>query len=277
MKKTFLICSLLILSVALAQQEASNWYFGNNAGIKFNANGTVTALTDGQLSTGEGCASLSDINGNLLFYTDGVTVYNRNHAVMLNGTGLMGNTSTSQSATIVPKPGTINIFYIFTLDYQANANGCRYSIVDMNLDGGLGGVTNEKNILIYTPSNEKLTVTKHANGIDYWIVTHAWNSNSFYSHLLTASGLSAAPVVSSVGTVIGTNPEYTWGCMKISPDGTKLAIANSLTNCQLFDYNNGTGSVSNPLTLYFTNGTYGVEFSPNSAILYVSVSEPKTS
>jgi gliding motility-associated-like protein len=259
--------------LAFPQGEASIWYFGNQAGISF-ASGSPVALTNGQLATSEGCAVLSNTAGTLMMYTDGQTIYNANHQIMINGSGLFGNWSSSQSATIVPKPGSNNLFYVFTLDSYAGVNGFRYSVVDMSLDGGLGAVTAEKNILVYTPSNEKLAVVKHANGSDYWIVTHGWNNNTFNSHLLTSSGLSALPVQSNIGTVIGGNTDNVWGCMKIAPNGSKLAICNALLNAQLFDFDISSGIVSNPITLYNTNGTYGVEFSPNSELLYVSVSDP---
>ena len=248
-KSIFLLIIFLFTSLAFSQQEASVWYFGSNAGIKFDATGNVTTLTDGQLDSLEGCASISDSNGNLLFYTEGITLWNKNHQVMPNGSGLMGNWSTSQSATIVPLPGSSTLYYVFTLDAEAHPNGFRYSIVDMSLNGGLGDVTSSKNVLIYTPSNEKLSVVKHSNDTDYWIVTHGFNNNTFYSYLLTATGLSVAPVTSNVGTIINGSVENTWGCMKISPDGSKLAIANGLLNFELMDFNNSTGSVSNAQTL----------------------------
>jgi gliding motility-associated-like protein len=272
----FTLLLSFLLSLAYSQQEASNWYFGEKAGVKFNSNGTVTALTDGQLDTYEGCTTISDANGDLLFYTDGVTVWNKNHQIMSNGSGLMGNWSSTQSATIVPMPGSSTLFYVFTLDYEAHANGFRYSIVDMSLGGGLGGVTSSKNILIYTPSNEKLSIVKHSNGIDFWIVTHGWQNNSFYSYLLSPTGLSATPVTSNVGTVINGTTDFTWGYMKISPDGSRLAICNTRQNCQLFDFNNATGVVSNPLTIINAEWSYGIEFSPNSKVLYVSVTYSST-
>ncbi len=271
--KNIKILLLLLPILAFPQGEASIWYFGNQAGISF-ASGSPVALTNGQLATSEGCAVLSNTAGTLMMYTDGQTIYNANHQIMINGSGLFGNWSSSQSATIVPKPGSNNLFYVFTLDSYAGVNGFRYSVVDMSLDGGLGAVTAEKNILVYTPSNEKLAVVKHANGSDYWIVTHGWNNNTFNSHLLTSSGLSALPVQSNIGTVIGGNTDNVWGCMKIAPNGSKLAICNALLNAQLFDFDISSGIVSNPITLYNTNGTYGVEFSPNSELLYVSVSDP---
>ena len=259
MKFYFSIITLLFSMICFSQQEANIWYFGNQAGISF-ASGSPVALTNGQLATSEGCAVLSNTAGNLMMYTDGQTIYNANHQVMTNGGGLFGNWSSSQSATIVPKPGNNNLFYVFTLDSYAGVNGFCYSVVDISLDGGLGAVTSEKNILVYTPSNEKLAVVKHTNGTDYWIVTHGWNNNTFNSHLLTSSGLSALPVQSSVGIVTGGSTDNVWGCMKIAPNGSKLAICNALINAQLFDFDVSTGMVSNPLTLHNTNGTYGVDF-----------------
>ncbi len=182
---TILLCSMF----TYAQQEASYWYFGQNAGLRFNAGaGTVTAVTDGQINTLEGCTSISDTTGNLLFYTDGQTVWNQNHQIMQNGdyfggTGLLGDPSSTSSGLIVPKPQDQTQFYIFTVDepHHDNAsvypnqftgnydsggsvpiqddgfnNGLNYSLVDMTLNGGLGDVvTTEKNIplVTYNPSD----------------------------------------------------------------------------------------------------------------------------
>jgi gliding motility-associated-like protein len=272
MKKIILLPFLFFTSFAFSQQEASNWYFGKNAGIKFNTDGSVTALTNGQLNTNEGCASLSNSNGDLLFYTDGITIWNKNHQVMQNGTGLMGHPSSSQSATIVPLPGSSTVYYVFTLDAEAHANGFRYSIVDLSLDGGLGAVTSAKNILIYTPSNEKLAIVKHTNNTDFWIVTYGWNNNTFYSYLLTSTGLSATPVATNVGLVTTGRIENIWGCMKIAPNGSKLATCNGYSNSELFDFDPTTGVVSNPAILFTDEFGYGVEFSPNSKVLYITVS-----
>lgn len=272
-KMKFKILLFLFTTLAFSQQpqQASYWYFGANAGVKFDTTGSVTALTDGQLNTLEGCASISDTNGDLLFYTDGVKIWNKNHTVMPNGSGLMGNVSTSQSAIIVPKPGSNNLYYVFTLDYEVHPNGFRYSIVDINLNGGLGDVTSSKNILIYTPSDEKLTATKHSNGTDYWIVTHGWNNNTFYSYQLTAAGLSATPVTSNAGVVVTGNTDVVFGCMKISPDGSKLAVARVTPCSEVMDFDTSTGIVSNSQIIYTGLSGYGIEFSPNSRVLYFTV------
>jgi gliding motility-associated-like protein len=253
-----------------AQGEANIWYFGENAGLDFNS-GTPLPLLDGQLNTIEGCASISDNLGNLLFYTDGITVWNKNHQVMLNGTGLNGDISSSNSAIIIPKPLSSNIFYIFTVDAVAGIEGLQYSEVDLSLDSGLGAVTTNKNILLASPVTEKITAIRR-NGVQgYWVVAHDFNNNNFLSYSVTSAGVNATPVVSSVGSDISVDV-HAQGCMKISPDRTKLAIANSALNVQLFDFDASSGVVSNPVTLndQFNFEAYGVEFSPNSEVLYIS-------
>lgn len=263
--------------LAFSQGEANIWYFGANAGVDFNGP-TPVALTNGQINTIEGCAVLSNNLGQLLFYTDGITIYNKNHVAMVNGTGLMGHSSSTHSATIVQKPGSTNLFYVFTLDAFGHQNGFRYSIVDMALDGGNGAVTSEKNVLIYTPSSEKLSVVKHPNNNDYWIVTMSYPGNTFYAHLLTSSGISATPVTSSAGVYITTDADdnNVIGQMKISPSGNKLVVCSSyLYIAQLFDFNASTGQVSNAVTIYnnpgsMSNQVYGAEFSPNGEVLYLS-------
>jgi gliding motility-associated-like protein len=254
--------------VSHAQGEANIWYFGQNAGLDFNT-GNPVALNDGQLSTLEGCATICNSSGQLLFYTDGTTIWNSIHQIMPNGTGLFGHPSSTHSATIVPLPGSSTLFYVFTLDAFVGINGFCYSIVDMSLNGGLGAVT-VKNIQLYTPSNEKLSVVKHANDIDFWVVTRQWNSNNFVAYLLTSGGLSTTPIISSAGAVISGSTNNVLGQMKISPDGSKLALCNLHDNVELYDFNTNTGVVSNAIQIYNTDKSYGVEFSPNSQLLYVS-------
>lgn len=272
MKKIIIIPFLFFTNFVFSQQEASNWYFGYGAGIKFNTNGTITSLTNGQLNTLEGCASLSDSNGNLMFYTDGTTVYNKNHQIMLNGTGLKGHYSSTQSATILQKPGSTNLFYVFTTAAGVIIDGLQYSEIDINLDGGLGGVTANKNILIYTPTCEKISIVKHSNNTDYWVITHGWESNTFYSHLVTPSGVSATPISTNSGTVVGGDPYRVQGYMKISPDGKKLALCHQIIGLvELYDFDNSTGIVSNPRIINNEFQPYGVEFSPDSNVLYMSL------
>ena len=62
---------MFLLSLPLlAQRESTHWYFGDNIGLNFSQ-GIPQILLNGQLATIEGCSTISDNNGNLIFYTDG--------------------------------------------------------------------------------------------------------------------------------------------------------------------------------------------------------------
>ena len=277
------IACLLVLIVLVhfsisAQAEASKWYFGINAGLDFSS-GNPIALTNGELVTDEGCATISENNGDLLFYTDGITVWDKQHNIMPNGTGLTGDSSSTQSAIIVPKPGDVSIFYIFTVDDLAGPNGLRYSEVNMTLNGGNGDITNQKNIELNAFTTEKISAVKHANGIDFWVVTHDWNNNNFLSYQVTTAGVNIVPVISSVGEEHGDNGLDSKGYLKISPDASRLALASWSGNSvvEIFDFDNTTGIVSNPILIgngFFStgpaSGAYGIEFSPDSNLLYVT-------
>ncbi|MFP9098708.1 T9SS type B sorting domain-containing protein [Flavobacterium sp. RHBU_24] len=278
-KSTF---SLLVFftSLAFAQKQATNWFFGDHAGVSFST-GSPVARTDGNLNTDEGCATISDEDGNLMFYTDGVKVWNRNHGVMPNGTGLLGDPSSTQSAIIIPFPGDITKYYIFTVAAFNNPNGLNYGVVDMTLDGGLGDlIPSQKIIHLEGSVAEKITAVYHANQEDIWVIAHKMGNSNFLAYRVTPSGVTTTPVISSVGismvTLNDPGGAGAIGCLKASPDGKKLASAITYglsRGLQLFDFNNETGAVSNPITLLNQSESdlpYGVEFSPNSNILYCS-------
>lgn len=266
---------------AQSVKSYSNWYFGDGAGVTFNA-GLPQAVTDGKLRSIEGCASVSDENGQLLFYTDGSTIWNRNHAVMPGATGLGGNSQTTQSALIVPHQNSTKQFYVFSLGTQNENTGMQYAYVDMNLNAGLGGLT-YKNKSLLLPSTEKITVIKHCNNLNHWIITHEFGSNTFRVYLLNDNGLILTPTVYKVGSTHqslsgaghGTRQQNK-GYMKPSHDGKKLAVAvsDSIQGgfVELFDFDNKTGAISNPKKLESaeTVGAYGLEFSPDNSLLYLS-------
>ena len=269
----FVFATLWSTGVNAQSARFNNWYFGNTAGITF-ASGAPVALTNGALVTTEGCASMSDDLGNLLFYTDGVTVWNRNHLPMTNGTLLNGHASSTQSGIIVQKPNSSNIYYVFTSDADVGPDGIQYSEVNMNLSAGLGAVTANKNILLQTPSCEKLTAVRHCNNRDIWIVSHDWNSNQFRTWLITPTGVNTTPVLSSAGAVVTGINQSSYGQLKSNPDGNKLLACHygfstgGTNRMELFDFNNQTGVVSNALTLANDIGLYGAEFSPNGRVVY---------
>lgn len=254
-----------------SQNPAKIWYFGQNAGLNFNS-GNPVSLSNGQLSTQEGCASITDASGALLFYTDGVTVWNKNHQVMVNGTGLAGGWSTTQSALIIPLPGSGVLYYIFTIEDQSMPGNFSYSVVNMSMQGGLGQVA-IKNTLIATNVTEKLCGIKDITGNNAWVLVHERGSNNLQAWLLSSSGIAGGPVISACGDPVIVYDEFI-GQMKFSPDGSKIAATFSFGNfINLFDFDAATGIVSNARNLSVPPAFYGVyslEFSPSSQFLYAT-------
>jgi hypothetical protein len=236
----------------------------------------VIADVNGAYDNYEAAATISDTAGNLLFYTDAETVWNRNHQVMQNGTSIGGCWSSTQGALIVPQPGNDSLYYIFTTDCAENnlAGGLRYSIVNINLDNGLGAVI-QKGILLHTPVAEKIAGIYHANKTDVWVVTHEWNNSNFLAYLITNSGIDTVPVISSIGSVHSgfTQNGNSNGYMKFSPNGKKIvSIKYESSILELFDFNDSTGIISNSLMLNSGGNmlVYGASFSPDNSKLYVS-------
>jgi gliding motility-associated-like protein len=259
---------------SFAQKQNNQWRFGGAGAIDFNTvppnfvNGCVIA-------TFEGSASVADrVTGALLFYTDGVTVWNASNQVMPNGTGLLGGTaallSSTTAAVIVPKPGSNSLYYIITIDEQSSNNGVRYSVIDMTLNGGLGDVVvAKKNIFLLNTNSEKLEVVPAADGVSYWLLTRDNSGDSFYSFRITSAGIQNTPVISTVGSKQGIGA----GHMKSNRQFNKIAIGVTFgSKLELFDFDNATGIVSNPIAWNVNLGglVYGIEFSPDGKVLYIS-------
>ncbi len=255
-----------------AQKESYNWYFGVNAGITFNNGGSPSALIDGELVTFEGCATISDRGGNLLFYTQGEVVWNKHHEVM--DTLLAGHYSSAQSSIIVPKPGFSHLYYIFTAGKVGDNEKIAYSTVDMNLNNGKGGLI-EKNILLMFGSDEQLTCIKHENNIDYWVITRKCGTNEYYSYKITSMGVSSSPVVSKIGKVSSCNTNAN-GYLKSTIDGKKIVSAG-LSNfyMDIYDFNKSNGTLSNRVEISdnLNEKFYGVEFSPSGKFIYCTTEE----
>jgi len=265
MKTLFLLFFFTILMHPLFAQRGNNWVFANKAWINFST--TPVSVGTSAMFQVEGSSSISDTAGNLLFYSDGVSVWNAQHQVMPNGTGLFGHSSSTQSSMIVPFPADSKRYYLFTMDVDGGTHGLSYSVVNMDLDNGRGDVE-LKNIFLVGPSAEKVTSVNHCNGKDIWVTTAKKNSDKFYSYLVKASGIQP-PVISSIGV---PNNFFGLGYLKFSPDATKLACVNFGRGLDLFDFDPSTGQISNRKSIIngINQQPYGVEFSSNSKILYVS-------
>jgi hypothetical protein len=275
MKKVYFIIVFLIVILSKAQRY-NNWHFGYGAGLNFSTT-VPTALSNGLANHPDCASSISDLNGNLLFYTDGVSVWNKNHIVMPNGSGLIGHYSAGQCAVIVPVPCNANKYVIFHVTEFSSPGYLHYSVVDMNLASGLGDlVSTQKNVSLGTGWTEKICAYYNAAGNNYWVLVHQWGNNNFVAFNVNATSIATQSVVSSIGTshTCGSygGAHDAMGQLTISPDGAK--VINALT-CQdkfeLFDFNSNTGVLSNSISLTGNGGSaWGTAFSPDSKKIFTN-------
>ncbi len=280
---TFLILLLFSSPLLQAQKEATNWYFGYSGGITFR-NGVPEPLGGSKMQAIEGCAAISDPRtGELMFYSDGITVWNGKHEAI--GWNLKGGHSSTQSALFVPCPGDSNKYYLFTvgnLSYDSTLNepGLWYS--ELHRINGRWRV-GLNNVFLRDSTAEKLTGTIHCNGRDYWVCVHHWYKNEFYSYLITDKGVSRTPVISTVGKLYDpplwgrVASGYAMGVMKISPNGKRLALVNGADETHsghelhTFSFDNNAGVVADYLVISLPINAvvaYSCSFSPDSKLLY---------
>ena len=192
MKKTITLFLLFIGLHSYSQKQANIWYFGENAGVDFNFT-PPRALGDGELNTLEGCSTFSDADGNLLFYSDGTSVFDKNHDIMTYtdgnlGNNLLGDPSATQSGMIIPKPLSDDIYYLFTVTDQNNSKGFNLYTIDMSLNSGNGLLIDENNDGVFFTElqggnwTEKVAAVKGQECNTFWVVTA--NENRFYSYLI---------------------------------------------------------------------------------------------
>ncbi|QOD61622.1 T9SS type B sorting domain-containing protein [Polaribacter haliotis] len=286
--KNYLILFILFFTLNIfSQNETNHWLFGNNAHVVFsNEDDNLTVLNDSKTSSSKGSASISDKNGDLLFYTNGINVWNKKHQRMLGSSGisLIANDIEAQNSIIIPKPNSNNIYYIFTIktvdpenDINSANAGLYYSIVDISKNNNLGLLI-ETNILIKKNVVGKISAVHHKNGKDIWVLTNGKKTETedyydvFYSFLIDSSGVIKDPVVSENGDIFIFD---SLGELKLSPNGEKVVYAANDSGAFVFDFNSNNGIVSNPkrLSLATSPGDnsfpYGATFSIDSNIIYL--------
>lgn len=266
----------IFFNIILAQNQQNKWYFGNFAALDFMQN-PPAPLLNSAMSANQGCASVADQNGNLLFYTRGDIVYNSAHAIMANGSGLFGDFQSRQPCLILQKPGSANLYFIFTIWVNGLPGGFKYSVVDMSLAAGQGSVIT-KNAPIYSGVNVcagSITGARHCNGTDYWLVIHERLTNNFRAYQFTSMGINTTAVISSIGPPTSSSNA---ALMKVSSDASKLAILMyapiglnpSQPILNVLDFDNTTGLLSNSMLSLLNGQIAGLEFSIDGSKLYNS-------
>jgi gliding motility-associated-like protein len=224
----------------------------------------------------EGCASVADSAGNLLCYTNASGVWDRQDRLLAGGSlgSSTAGTNAVQGALLLKHPGQPRQYLLFTVDEAQNqfAAGLRYAVVEMAANGQTGQVLLPA-LQRLTPVGyrvtEALTAVRHANGTDYWVIVHGHLNSEFLSYHLTAAGPDTVPVRSHVGSYHSfTNPGVP---LRGSPDGRLLAaVVPAGGGTELLDFNNLTGQLSNARLVPGMPTGYGLEFSPDNTLLYLS-------
>jgi hypothetical protein len=285
----------------------NNWLFGEGAGITFSPSiGSLPTPTNGNLiSTREGCASISDDNGNLLFYTDGQSIYNTESVPQPIYKDLKGDVTSTQSCIIVPDPRSDSRYYIFTADGNSQRsdgsahlfNGVRVDVSTWNIEK-LEDINDNVASPQYKESVEKLEtknlspaekVTAIAKGDcdGYWIVTILQRTENAIGRI--GVGLMRVYKLDSNGFVFSHEMDMIpdegsfyirdVGYLKASHDSEMIAISNVGINNKnnrqvvVFPFDKMTGKVDfnqSRAVAGFKQETYGLEFSPNNNYLYTT-------
>jgi hypothetical protein len=259
-------------------------------------------------------ASISDIEGNLLFFTNGIRVFTKDGLVMKGGDSITFNQywhiveqsgmASEQGAIILPSLYSNNRYIIFhysSIDTSINvrgisapiANKLLYSYVDMTGDLGQGEVLSKNDVLLdnvlLDPS--RMTVCKHANGRDWWIIKNAFLENKYFKFLHTSQGI-LGPFVQQIGAEfddVKAPPNVFFGRAVFSEDGTKYATISGRGPIVVMDFDRCSGEFSNVQTFNYVYqvdsalaaqghpdhvpnvlGGISVALSPNGRFLYAN-------
>ena len=221
---------LAILSSAFSQQEDFQWGFGlpdNTPGeCQYGINWIDFNNSDWEINcvkrSSEGTmnfdpwgtnTSISTPEGELLFFTDGFKVLNREYEIMENGDSLSPSDQLTfayhiglineDAAIILPFPERDDQYVIIhqggsrvpPIDTDYGIRETFYSIVDMSYNDGLGKVI-EKNVVLLDESVQpfSLNAIRHGNGRDWWIPIRHRSKPIFYLILLDPQGVSLSHV-----------------------------------------------------------------------------------
>ncbi len=272
-----------------AQKEGNVWCFPDHAGIDFNNITSPDTFTSSIGSMGLGYplgnqCSIADSSGNLFCYASaidltphGLYLWDRDHNVMPNGNNLQGHPNFT--SLLIAQPDRDSLIYLFHIGIDTvNTNYYRlfYSIINKNLNNGLGDVVAKNTLLYYAGlSDHKLSAVKHANGRDWWIFVYDFLVGEYVKFIFTPGGV----FFNGEQTIGSSNICMYFGRIVFSTDGTKMMSVGVYQGCiDVFDFDRCTGILSNFRDVGEHLATadslqyeyYNCEFSPSGNLIYVS-------
>lgn len=261
----------------MARLNETNWIFGNGVHLEFPGGGDPLALPGvaSAFQTNEGCATISDDNGDLLFYTDGSTLWDWNHIPLYFSLG--GDSSSTHSAIIVPPAGGGVEYHVFAVgaDTGSGPDAIMHSTYTATSTGVVSQIAQPMSIGMIPggDATERLAATTHADCDKYWVVAQIDATDQIVSFLVDRDAgttpVRPSIVVSSV-QASGAPGDLELGQMKFSPDGNHLAYCDSKSRrVTIHGFDTATGVVTKGTVIRgMASQPYGLEFSPDSQLLY---------
>jgi hypothetical protein len=83
-----IIIFILLTQKGFAQKEANQWISFEGSGLDFNGDSTIAVAFPSDMPIWRCNASICDKDGKLMFYTNGLDIYNRDFQLMKNGKNL---------------------------------------------------------------------------------------------------------------------------------------------------------------------------------------------
>lgn len=223
---------------------------------------SYTGLSNGY----EGIAHMEDGAGNIIFFVNANGVYNSAQVLMSGSVGLLADPSSAE-IDICPWPKHAGKFFIIY-----NAQTCSnmfYSVVDMNLNGGLGNVSSLNIPLNQSSVAEGFEIVRADCNL-YRVLFYNCNVG-FKSFDVDSIGIHNPTLLLTY-----PNPQNgTDGRGELDYANGRIGMGfNNIDYAFLGDYDPLTNVLSNPVTVHVgtntANGTYGIEFSPDGTKAYIS-------
>ncbi len=276
-----------------------NWMFSSDAKpmiISFNDH-SVSSLKENitnLMRIGSANMTMSDAQGNLLFYSNGCSIFNAQHQIIKDGDGLNKGSETgvcpdyyssgNQSMIGIPAPGRENQYYIFyenvVFIYEpklsASSKGIYYALVDFSETTGKIVKKNNmvlRNIPLIADTsiyNSELCMIRQFNSSNWWLLVPKKNDDKIIKFLITSDSI-LGPYYQKIG-LIHSFDNIGGGSSCFTPDGTKYLRMRSTEGFSVYDFDRSTGELSNYkyLPVASTGLFAGVSASPNSRYTYLS-------
>ncbi len=300
-----LILTILFVNIIEAQKHDYIWNLSSRANtpnpeiplsgmaiLDFNPSLSKISITENYTSQIEfylSNNSISDKDGNYIFSYNGFHIEDAAREIMPNSDSLSESGSSesgevmAQAGLVLPYPGSENlfvlfhissdVFYVENVDTFLGGRNLYYSLIDMDLNEGFGEVVSKKNLILSdTLDFGKMTATKHANGLDWWVIIPGGENDKYHRVLLTRDGPQILESQSmGVKNISGS------GQSAFSQNGQFYAKYSSLSveaGCflYLYDFDRCTGYLSSPREHNYEVEGFelgSVAFSPNNKIMYL--------